>query len=145
MNLEEIRKFAYAPTELDLSTIDAPEIDKDMVRLEREKNPIFAERFGHNYTKKLVDKFDYQYKHKQNVIINSWGQPRSTKTYSNISLSGQTEYPINNVDLIFFKIDDLNEYLPHLKPTKVTRPVSTSKRPAQKTAARHAALFRTYD
>jgi hypothetical protein len=113
---EELRKFAFSSTNLDLSSIDAPSIDFDMLTMEREENPIFEAHFGTNYTKKLIEKFDYQYEHNQNVIINSWGQPRSTKTYSNISLAGQTDYPVDNIDLIFFKIDELNEYLPRLKP-----------------------------
>lgn len=115
MNIKELKEYAYSKADLDLSRVEAPEIDMDMLKRRREEDPIFSEHFGKNYTRKILDKFEYQYKHKQNVIINTWGQPRSTKTYTNISLPAQTSYPITSIDTIFFKLEDINDYMPHLK------------------------------
>jgi hypothetical protein len=119
INMKELKEYAYDKEgDLDLGRLkgETPELDLDMIQRRYNTDFMFQTYFSLNYTTKLLAKFEWQYKHNQNVIINSWGQPRSSKTYNNISLTLQTSYPLENADTIFFKLEDLNEYLPHLKP-----------------------------
>jgi hypothetical protein len=116
MNIAKLKEYAYSKDELNLGSIDAPKIDKDLVMRRFNEDYGFQTYFPHNYTRELLDKCDYQYSHNQNVIFNTWGQPRSTKTYTNFSIPMQTKYPIESIDTVFFRLEDLNEQAPKLHP-----------------------------
>lgn len=118
MNLSKLKEYAYENTPLDLGELKkyTPKIDLDLIERRFNEEYCFQTYFPHNATKELLDKTEFQYSHDQNFIINSWGQPRSFKTYNNFSIPFQTSHPIESIDTIFFRLEELNEYLPKLHP-----------------------------
>lgn len=78
---------------LDLSWLKIPELDKInlMKRTEWDRN--FALNFGRDLSKAFQDKLRFQYEHKQNYIIDIFGESGSTKSYAAISLAGQSPSP----------------------------------------------------
>lgn len=98
---------------LDLSWLKIPELDKInlMKRTEWDRN--FALNFGRDLSKAFQDKLRFQYEHKQNYIIDIFGESGSTKSYAAISLAGQSPSP-PVIEQIFFRLDDLNKYMPKL-------------------------------
>lgn len=118
VNLEKLKEYAYEDTPLDLGELKkyTPKIDLDLIQRRFNEEYCFQTYFPHNSTKEILDKMEFQYGHGQNFIINSWGQPRSFKTYNNFSLPLQTSHPIEDIETVFFRLEDLNEYAPHLHP-----------------------------
>lgn len=118
INLSKLKEYAYEDTLLDLSDLKeyTPKIDLDLIQRRFNEEYSFQTYFPHNSTKEILDKMEFQYSHDQNFIINSHGQPRSFKTYNNFSLPLQTSHPIEDIETVFFRLEDLNEYAPHLHP-----------------------------
>jgi len=104
--------------ELDLSWLKLPDFDKLKLEERARIDSYFRENFQKDLTDTIIQKLKFQEENEQNIIIDCYGEPGSGKSYTAIYLAwlmakiGKKKF---TADTIFFRLDDINAYLPNLE------------------------------
>lgn len=104
--------------ELDLSWLKLPDFDKLKLEERARIDSYFRENFHKDLTDTIIQKLKFQEENEQNIIIDCYGEPGSGKSYTAIYLAwlmakiGKKRF---TADTIFFRLDDINAYLPNLE------------------------------
>lgn len=99
---------------VNLKTLPMPELYRLELQERSQYDLDFANKGSIDRTAMLVDAFKYQQAHKQNTIWGVYGKGRSGKTYCVFGITYEAECP-PTLDTVFFPLEDVSEYLPHLK------------------------------
>lgn len=104
--------------DLDLSWLKLPDFDKIKLEERARIDSYFRENFHKDLTDIIIQKLKFQEENEQNIIIDCYGEPGSGKSYTAIYLAwlmakiGKKRFTANT---IFFRLDDINAYLPNLE------------------------------